>query len=330
MATIKMYKGLSQMSKIQNQTQMLGESAEFENIKRSAKIFAATDVSVLIQGESGTGKELMAKFIHAQSKRQSESLVTINCAALPEALAESELFGHLKGAFTGATSNQQGRVQLANNGTLFLDEVGELPLSIQAKLLRFLENGECQTIGQSKAEKVNVRVIAATNRDLFKEVENGNFREDLYYRLNIVPLTLPNLRERPSDITFLINTLSSRLAAKHCLDVPRYSVKALEHCQRYSWPGNIRELKNFCERMLILLSGKTISVENLPIEIRADKKNQVSPSFNLPEGGVILEQVEAQLINQAMRKSHGNQSKAARLLGLTRSALLYRLKKHTT
>ena len=334
MATIKMYKGLSQMSKIQNQNQnqnqMLGDSAEFENIKRSAKIFAATDVSVLIQGESGTGKELMAKFIHVQSKRQSESLVTINCAALPEALAESELFGHLKGAFTGATSNQQGRVQLANNGTLFLDEVGELPLSIQAKLLRFLENGECQTIGQSKAEKVNVRVIAATNRDLFKEVENGNFREDLYYRLNIVPLTLPNLRERPSDITFLINTLSSRLAAKHCLDVPRYSVKALEHCQRYSWPGNIRELKNFCERMLILLSGKTISVENLPIEIRADKKNQVSPSFNLPEGGVILEQVEAQLINQAMSKSHGNQSKAARLLGLTRSALLYRLKKHTT
>lgn len=316
-------------SKAQNKTYMLGESAEFENLKRTAKIIAASDVTVLIQGESGTGKELMAKFIHAQSKRQTAPLVTINCAALPESLAESELFGHVKGAFTGAINNQQGRVQSANNGTLFLDEVGELPLSIQAKLLRFLENSECQSLGQVKTEKVNVRVIAATNRDLFKEVENGNFREDLYYRLNVVPLTLPTLRERQTDITFLINSLSSQLAAKHCLDVPRFSVKAIEHCQRYAWPGNIRELKNFCERMVILLSGKTIAVENLPLEIRKDKKNQTSPSFTLPEGGIILEQVEAQLINQALNKSHGNQSKAARLLGLTRSALLYRLKKHT-
>lgn len=316
-------------SKIQNKTYMLGESAEFENLKRTAKIMAASDVTVLIQGESGTGKELMAKFIHAQSKRQTAPLVTINCAALPESLAESELFGHVKGAFTGAINNQQGRVQSANNGTLFLDEVGELPLSIQAKLLRFLENSECQSLGQVKTEKVNVRVIAATNRDLFKEVENGNFREDLYYRLNVVPLTLPTLRERQTDITFLINSLSSQLAAKHCLDVPRFSVKAIEHCQRYAWPGNIRELKNFCERMVILLSGKTIAVENLPLEIRKDKKNQTSPFFTLPEGGIILEQVEAQLINQALNKSHGNQSKAARLLGLTRSALLYRLKKHT-
>lgn len=243
-------------------------------------------------------------------------------------LAESELFGHSKGAFTGATNDQQGRIQSAHNGTLFLDEVGELPLNIQAKLLRFLENGECQTIGQTKTEKVNVRVIAATNRDLFKEVENGNFREDLFYRLNVVPLALPNLRDRQSDITLLINHLSAQLAAKHCLDVPRYSVKAIEHCQRYAWPGNIRELKNFCERMVILLSGKTIAVENLPLEIRAEQKKKISNPFTLPEGGVILEQVEAQLINQAMDKSHGNQSKAARLLGLTRSALLYRIKKH--
>lgn len=316
-------------SKIPGKSNMLGESAEFENLKRTAKIMAATDVTVLIQGESGTGKELMAKFIHAQSKRQSAPLVTINCAALPEALAESELFGHCKGAFTDATSDQQGRIQSAQNGTLFLDEVGELPLSIQAKLLRFLENGECQTIGETKTKKVNVRIIAATNRDLFKEVENGNFREDLFYRLNVVPLALPSLRERQSDITLLINHLSAQLAAKHCLNVPRYSLKAIEHCQRYAWPGNIRELKNFCERMVILLGGKTISVENLPLEIRAEQKKKISDPFTLPEGGVILEQIEAQLINQAMNKSHGNQSKAARLLGLTRSALLYRLKKHT-
>ena len=315
-------------SKIPGNANMLGESVEFENLKRTAKIMAATDVTVLIQGESGTGKELMAKFIHAQSSRKTAPLVTINCAALPETLAESELFGHKKGAFTGAINDQQGRIQSAHNGTLFLDEVGELPLSIQAKLLRFLENGECQTIGQTKTEKVSVRVIAATNRDLFKEVENGNFREDLFYRLNVVPLALPGLRERQSDITLLISHLSAQLAAKHCLDVPRYSVKAMEHCQRYTWPGNIRELKNFCERTVILLGGKTINVDNLPLEMKTAQKEKISNPFTLPEGGIVLEQLEAQLIDQAMDKSHGNQSKAARLLGLTRSALLYRIKKH--
>lgn len=315
--------------KTQIEHRMLGQSVEFENIQRTAKIMSATDVTVLIQGESGTGKELMAKYIHAQSKRNTAPLVTINCAALPEALAESELFGHSKGAFTGATSDQQGRIQSAHNATLFLDEVGELPFNVQAKLLRFLECGECQTIGQTKTERVNVRVIAATNRDLYAEVKKGNFREDLFYRLNVVPLTLPGLRERQSDITLLINHLSAQLAAKHCLDVPRYSVKALEHCQRYTWPGNIRELKNFCERMVILLSGKTIAVENLPHEIKVEAETKIINSFALPDGGVILEQVEAQLIHQAMDKSHGNQSKAARLLGLTRSALVYRIKKYT-
>lgn len=315
-------------TKTQVEYNMLGQSAEFESTQRAAKIMASSDVTILIQGESGTGKELMAKFIHSQSKRQSSTIVTINCAALPEALAESELFGHNKGAFTGAIHDQQGRIQSAHNGTLFLDEVGELPLNIQAKLLRFLENGECQTIGQTKTEKVNVRIIAATNRDLFKEVKNGNFREDLFYRLNVVPLTVPNLRERQSDITLLINHLSAQLAAKHNLDVPRYSVKAIEQCQRYTWPGNIRELKNFCERMVVLLSGKTITVDNLPLEIKNISYTNKSDPFTLPECGVVLEQLESQLINQAMVKSHGNQSKAARLLGLTRSALLYRMKKH--
>ena len=314
--------------KTQIEYDMLGQSAEFESIQRTAKIMAATSVTVLIQGESGTGKELMAKFIHTQSKRKSSPLVTINCAALPETLAESELFGHTKGAFTGATCDQHGRIQSAHNGTLFLDEVGELPLSIQAKLLRFLEDGECQTIGQTQTEKVNVRVIAATNRDLFKEVENGNFRKDLFYRLNVVPLELPSLRDRQSDITYLINHLSAQLAAKHRLDVPRYNVQTIEHCQRYEWPGNIRELKNFCERMVILLSGKTITINNLPLEMKKEQKTKISDPYTLPEGGVILEKLEAQLINQAMDKSHGNQSKAARLLGLTRSALLYRMKKH--
>lgn len=316
--------------KSQIEHDMLGQSAEFENIQRTAKIMASTDVTVLIQGESGTGKELMAKFIHVQSSRKSSPMVTINCAALPETLAESALFGHTKGSFTDATCDQQGRIQSAHNGTLFLDEVGELPLNVQAKLLRFLENGECQTIGQTKTEKVNVRVIAATNRDLFKEVENSNFREDLFYRLNVVPLAIPSLRERGGDIELLINHLSAQVALKHSINVPRYSVKAMELCKRYSWPGNIRELKNFCERMVILLGGKTINAENLPAEITAGQQTKVSNPFSLPEGGVVLEQLEAQLIQQAMEKSQGNQSKAARLLGLTRSALLYRLNKYSS
>lgn len=307
---------------------MLGHSAEFENIQRSAKMIAATDVTVLLQGESGTGKELMAKFIHAQSKRQSLPMVTINCAALPEKLAESELFGHTKGAFTGASADQQGRIQSADGGTLFLDEIGELPLNTQAKLLRFLENGECQTIGKTKTDKVNVRIVAATNRDLFSEVQKGNFRQDLFYRLNVVPIILPSLRERQSDINLLINSLSAKFAVKHCLDVPRFSVKAMELCQSYSWPGNIRELKNFCERMVILLSGKNITPENLPREIKADIQSNVSNLFALPDSGIVLERIEADFIDQAINKSHGNQSKAARLLGLSRSALLYRMKKY--
>lgn len=314
--------------KIKTKSTMLGQSPEFESLQRTAKIMAMTNVTVLLQGESGTGKELMANFIHANSPRQAMPMVTINCAALPETLVESELFGHKKGAFTSASMDQQGRIQSAHNGTLFLDEVGELPLGIQAKLLRFIESGECQALGQTQTTKVDVRIIAASNRDLFREVENGRFREDLFYRLNVVPLQLPSLRERKADIPLLLSRLTAELAIQHRLDVPRYSVEAMEQCQRYNWPGNIRELKNFCERMLILFSGKTITVDNLPLEIKTSPKNISHNPFTLPDGGIVLEQLEAQLINQAMDKSQGNQSKAARLLGLTRSALLYRMKKH--
>ncbi len=310
---------------IQIEDRMFGQSAEFENIRRNAKIIAAADVTVLIQGESGSGKELMAEFLHASSRRHDNEMVTINCAALPENLAESELFGHRKGSFTDASSDQPGRIQQADKGTLFLDEIGELPLAVQGKLLRFLENGECQRIGDNQPHKVDVRIIAATNRDLQQEVKAGRFREDLYYRLNVVPLQVPALRERSSDITFLINQFSALFARKHCLDAPRYNMKALEACQRYNWPGNIRELKNFCERMVILMSGQTIGESNLPAEIY---QQQQAASFSLPDSGIVLEKLEAELIHQAMDKSRGNQSKAARLLGLTRSALLYRMKKY--
>ncbi len=309
---------------------IIGESPELEATLRAAAITAATDVTILIQGESGSGKELLAHEIHRQSRRDHAEFVTINCAALPETLAESELFGHRKGAFTGAISDQLGRVQAANGGTLFLDEVGELPLSIQVKLLRFLESGECQPVGQPRTESVDARIIAATNRDLYAAVQAGTFREDLYYRLNVVPLQLPPLRARGKDIGLLVSRLTSMLAIQHRLDAPRFSVDALELMQGYTWPGNVRELRNVCERLVILFSGKTIQAENLPAELRhtAIRANAKEKEFVLPESGIKLENLEVSMIQQALDKTRGNQSKAARLLGLHRGTLIYRMKKY--
>ncbi len=307
---------------------IIGQSPELQATLRAAAITAATDVTILIQGESGSGKELLAHEIHRQSRRHNAEFVTINCAALPENLAESELFGHRKGAFTGAIGDQVGRVQAANGGTLFLDEVGELPLSIQAKLLRFLESGECQPVGQPRVESVDARIIAATNRDLYAAVQNGTFREDLYYRLNVVPLELPPLRERGKDIELLVSRLTSLLAMQHRLDTPRYSVTALEIMQAYAWPGNVRELRNVCERLLILFSGKTIQPENLPAELHHKDVGKGANKFVLPESGIHLENLEVSMIQQALDKTRGNQSKAARLLGLTRGTLIYRMKKY--
>ena len=306
----------------------IGESPELQATLRAGSIAAATDVTILVQGESGSGKELLAHEIHRQSRRHEAEFITINCAALPENLAESELFGHRKGAFTGAISDQVGRVQAANGGTLFLDEVGELSLSIQAKVLRFLESGECQPVGQPRVDNVDVRIIAATNRDLHAAVEAGMFREDLYYRLNVVPLQLPPLRERGTDIELLVGRLTSLLAIQHRLDAPRYSVAALEMMQAYAWPGNVRELRNVCERLLILFSGKTIQAENLPAELRRKEIQTNSKNFVLPESGIQLESLEVSMIQQALDKTGGNQSKAARLLGLTRGTLIYRMKKY--
>ncbi len=307
---------------------IIGESPQLEATLRAAAITAATDVTILIQGESGSGKELLAHEIHRQSRRHHAEFVTINCAALPETLAESELFGHRKGAFTGAIHDQLGRVQAANGGTLFLDEVGELPLSIQVKLLRFLESGECQPVGQPRSESVDARIIAASNRDLYAAVQAGTFREDLYYRLNVVPLQLPPLRERGKDIELLVNRLTSLLAIQHRLDAPRFSVDALEMMQAYAWPGNVRELRNVCERLLILFTGKTVQPENLPAELRHTATRATANEFVLPESGIKLETLEVSMIQQALAKTRGNQSKAARLLGLTRGTLIYRMKKY--
>ncbi len=309
---------------------MLGQAPEFLSVLRAMKIVSATEATVLVTGESGTGKELLAKALHRYSHRGEKPFVTVNCAALPEHLAESELFGHRKGAYTGAVQDERGRVQAANGGTLFLDEVGELPLTVQAKLLRFLETGECQQLGQPVTKRVDVRVIAATNRDLGKAVEEGSFRRDLFYRLYVVPLELPPLRVRNGDVELMLRGLTRELADEYDLPPPLYSKNALQLLYRYQWPGNVRELKNFCERMLILFSGRQVDVDNLPLEIR-QPQGETRPAiggFMLPELGLNLDDLEADLIQQALSKARGNRSKAARLLGLSRDTLLYRIKKY--
>lgn len=305
---------------------MLGEAPEFLAVLRSAQVAAATDVTTLLLGESGTGKELLARAIHDESPRRDAPFVTINCAALPEALAESELFGHRKGAFTGATGSA-GRIRAADGGTLFLDEIAELPLNIQAKLLRFLESGECQAVGETAPTKANVRIIAATHRNLYDMVRDGRFREDLYYRLNVVPLELPPLRSRSGDLELLLNRITGICAGRHGLEPPRYSREALEHLHRYGWPGNVRELRNFCERMVVLFNGRRVQAENLPAEMHRDTPARAT-QFELPDSGIRLEELEQHMIRQALDKTRGNRSRAARLLGLTRDTLLYRIKKY--
>jgi DNA-binding NtrC family response regulator len=309
---------------------MLGQAPEFQSVLRAMRIVSATDATVLVTGESGTGKELLARALYRNSHRRDKPFVAVNCAALPEQLAESELFGHRKGAFTGASSDGIGKLQAANGGTLFLDEIGELPLTVQAKLLRFLETGECQPVGQPLNQKVDVRIIAATNRDLSQGVKEGSFRSDLYYRLYVVPLELPPLRDRPGDISLLMKGLTDELASRYGMQPPRYSKATVKLLNSYGWPGNIRELKNFCERMLILFSGRLIEPTNLPAEFHQQcfANAPVTDGFELPDQGIRMEELEVSLIEQALSKTAGNRSRAARLLGLSRDTLLYRMKKY--
>jgi DNA-binding NtrC family response regulator len=310
---------------------IIGQAPAFETLLRSAKIVASTDVTVLIVGETGTGKEVLATTIQQASARRNKPYIALNCAALPEGIVESELFGHRKGAFTGATANKQGIFQAADGGTLFLDEINSLPLAIQAKLLRFLETGECLPVGETKPYKVNVRVIAASNADLNEQIAAGEFRRDLYFRLNVVPIELPPLRQRSEDIEALIKHFVQIFVKEYGIDAPTFSKDALKQLRAYPWPGNIRELRNLCERLSILLSGKTIEPENLPLEFQNaghTAKTAKAQDFTLPDSGIDLESLEADLINQALCRTNGNRSKSARLLGLTRDTLLYRIQKY--
>jgi DNA-binding NtrC family response regulator len=305
---------------------LMGESAEFLSVIRSARIVAATDVTVLIEGDTGTGKELLARAVHDASPRADQPFITINCAALPESIVESELFGHRRGAFTGAVDNQVGYIKQAEGGTLFLDEIGELPLAIQAKLLRFIEYGECQRVGESQPQQVDVRIIAASNRDLQQQARQGVFRDDLYYRLKIVPLELPSLQQRRDDIVLLAKHFVSSIAEQHGLAAPRLDKSALGRMQAYHWPGNIRELRNLCERLVVLLPGQIIAADNLPADLHSESRG-FSP-FKLPSSGLQLDSLEQSLLQQALQQASGNKSRAARLLGISRDAFLYRLKKY--
>ena len=306
---------------------ILTRSALFEAVLRSAQLIAQTDASVLITGESGTGKELVARAMHAQSRRQHKPFITVNCAALPESLAESLLFGHRKGAFTGAESQQIGLIGAAEGGTLFLDEIGELPLSLQAKLLRFLESGEVLPLGEAQAKRIDVRIFAATHRDLYAMAQQGEFRQDLFYRLNIIPVELPALRERKEDIELLIQHFLQYFAEQHQLATAHLSKEAKQQLIKYSWQGNVRELRNMCERLSILLAGREIGLTNLPLETRTNANN-TAQGFALPAQGINLDELERDLLIQALDRTQQNRTHAARLLGISRDALNYRLKKY--
>lgn len=305
-----------------------GNSPELMEVLRAADLVAATDVAVLITGETGTGKDLLARRIHGSSRRQDKPFITVNCAALPENLAESLLFGHRKGAFTGANSQRAGFIAEADGGTLLLDEIGEMPAPVQAKLLRFLESGEYQPLGMVEAQHANVRLIAATNSNLVDAVEQGSFRSDLYFRLNVIPLEVPPLRKRTGDIACLLKELNHRLSAEHGMPATTYTPAAIAAMEKYPWPGNIRELRNFVERMLILSNGGTIDITNLPEEMKMQPQTGIAALLSLPENGLDLESLEIGLMDQALQASNGNKSRAARLLGLTRDTFLYRLKKY--
>lgn len=313
---------------------IVGNSREMQGVYDQIFQVAKSQATVLINGETGTGKELVAQAIHYASTRASEPFVRVHCAALPESLIESELFGHVKGAFTGAISDRKGRFELADGGTIFLDEIGEIPLSIQAKLLRVLQEREFERVGGIKTIKVNVRILAATHRDLPAMVEKGLFREDLYYRLSVFPIFVPPLAKRKADIILLADHFMSKYAAENGKSVNRFSNEALDLLMRHKWPGNVRELENCIERAVLLAEGEMIRPEFLPSSIQMEdepKPVEVGSVPVLVEGSALSDMVEGYekaLLGEALRKTHGNISAAARLLLSTPRIVSYKVKQY--
>ncbi len=313
---------------------LIGNSEGIQVIYERIEQVATSSTTVMIRGESGTGKELVARSIHENSLRHEESFISLNCAALPESLVESELFGHEKGAFTGAMQARKGRFELADGGTLFLDEVGELPLATQAKLLRVLQEKCFDRIGSTESRAVDVRIIAATNRNLEKMVEEGTFRKDLYYRLNVFSITLPSLQERKSDIALLAEYFLDIFATVHHKEKPKIALAASDMLERYSWPGNIRELENIIERAMLLIGqGKYILPQHLPLELHSHKCclfSQNTPAVHEHAGTLPqrIEELERVSIMEALTESKGHMGQAAEALGITERIMGQRMRKY--
>jgi len=304
-------------------TNIIGRSPAMQEIFGTISRVAPTRATVLLCGESGVGKDLIARAIHYHSPRRDRPFVKINCTAIPENLMESELFGYEKGAFTGATSSKPGKFEQADGGTVFLDEIGDVPPSIQVKLLRILQEREFERLGSNKTRQIDVRVLAATNADLRAALEEGRFREDLYYRLNVMPINIPPLRERKEDIPFLAEHFVRKFSKELGSPVTCISSGAMQKLLEYHWPGNVRELENVIERSLVLCSGQTLEAADIRLDMVPRTRAASADNF-LPDG-VTLEEHEQNIIREALRRTNGNKSQAARLLGLTRNALRYRL-----
>ncbi len=327
LAAVRTATGLSQHAPLkfsenrQLPEHIIARSPLMEAVFRDASLVAPSESRILITGESGVGKEVLADVIHGWSPRAAGPLVKVNCAAIPEDLLESELFGHEKGSFTGAVAQRIGRFEQANNGTIFLDEIAEMSPKLQAKLLRVAQDGRFQRIGSNAEIRVNARILAATNRNLEEEVKAGRFREDLYYRLNVVELNVPPLRERPEDILPLAALILTELTKGRA----RLSSAATDQLQRYNWPGNVRELRNAMERAALLSSGELILPEHLPARVRGATKP--APASAEPADAERLEEIERQAVLEALRKHDFNRTETAKALGISRRALLYKLQR---
>jgi len=305
---------------------IIGTSMAMQEIFATVRKIADSDATVLITGESGTGKELIARAIHHLSQRSKRSMVTVNCAAIPTELLESELFGHVQGAFTGAIKDKTGKFMLADGGTIFLDEIGDMNLELQAKLLRVLEDKMVEPVGSENPIAVDIRTLAATNQDLRKLVKNSKFREDLFYRLNVIPLNIPPLRERVEDIPLLVHHFLEKFSGNKPLALDR---KAMDMLAEYAWPGNVRELANAIQRIVVLVKGTKLTASDLPDEIAAGRKVRSDDDENGLEGHGTLIESEIKMIIQALERAGWNRTKAAKRLGIPRHILIYRMKKYS-
>ncbi len=305
---------------------IIGKSRVMQEMFATLALVAPSDATVLITGESGTGKELVANALHENSSRRDFSFVKVNCAALHENLLESELFGHEKGAFTGANEQRKGRFELADKGTLFLDEIGDMSLQTQAKILRVLQEGEFERVGSGRTMRTDVRLVVATHKDLQAMVKKGEFRQDLFFRLSVVPVELPPLRERSGDIPELANFFLKKYSAKNNKDIKGFYPEVMNYFVRYQWPGNIRELENTVERAVILCLGENITVKELPRNICPEGARDPGPQ--LPEAGFTLRDMERELIRSTLEQTGGNKSKTAKILGVARQTLLNKIKEY--